>query len=137
MLTPAPTTRWHSATRPPPRPTHRRCRAPLPVEADSAGTEAPAETDAPAEATVSTIGEIAGPAEAPPPIDDDTELAEYARATTQAREVTAASCVPDGSDLLGQVNYQGQLAEVSRSPDDGEITVYAADDCSVLTTIRP
>lgn len=111
--------------------------APLPVEGDApAATDAPAETASPAEAPPSTIGEIPGPADVPPAIADEDELAQYA-ADTQSRVASSEPCLPDGSESLGQVTYQGRLAEVTRDDDDGQITVYAVDDCSVLTTIRP
>jgi hypothetical protein len=111
-----------------------------PAMADAAA-EAPADTTAAADTSAaprSTIGSIgAGGAEALQRVDDDAQLKSYVAAPpAAAAPQPVAACGPSGSEVFGNVSYQGTPAVVLRDPDTGQILVYALDDCRLLTTLQ-
>jgi hypothetical protein len=123
--------------------TENASTATAPSAAQTDATTAPAGTDAPAatiasaapNSPVSTIGVIPGPGEVTPNIDDPAGLASYAANASSVGRSSAEQCVPAGDDDLGRVTYQGTPAVIARHPDDGVVSAYAVDGCSILATI--
>jgi hypothetical protein len=80
-----------------------------------------------------TIGSI-GPGGATLDLTDESAVRQYAATATPVPDVAPRCGAPD-AEQLGQVSYQGRAVMLTRDPSSGDLSLYAVDDCSLVTTI--
>ena len=67
-------------------------------------------------------------------LTDESAVRQYAATATPVPDVAPRCGAPD-AEQLGQVSYQGRAVMLTRDPSTGDLSLYAVDDCSLVTTI--